>query len=158
MNRKWSGQNLAIMVLLGLAMLVPCFRSASQETAQKFLIVSIPNLHTKTKERVVGFEIHVASGRIASFPDIPVGWNMTINNDASWDAEVRASSTVGAAALAPSCFHEFLIVERDESLKRPFKIWGDIVVTEDFAVERHVTVETKDFSLKKTGTRSSTCK
>jgi hypothetical protein len=137
--------------LLGLS---PLLLHASHE-ARQTLCVSIPNLQLGNKERVVGFEIHVASGRIAALPNIPIGWNVFVDNSPSWATKIEASSKVGAAAVAPGFFREFLFIEKDESLGVPFQISGEIVVTEDFATERRIRIGMKDFSIKQTGAQHS---
>jgi hypothetical protein len=76
------------------------------------LAVSIPALHATSKERVVEFEIHITSGRIAELPKVPSGWDASIDNNASWNTEIEASSTVGAVALDPPYFRDFLTVEK----------------------------------------------
>lgn len=112
-------------------------------------------LHARNKERVVGFEIHVASGRIAALPNIPIGWNMSVDNNPSWTTEIEASSKVGAAAVTSAFFREFLFIEKDESLGAPLQISGEIVVTQDFATERRIQIGMKDFSIKQTRARHS---
>lgn len=151
MNRKREGFifcALGLVFLLGLGLLL---LHASHEARRQTLCVSIPNLQVGTKERVVGFEIHVASGRIAALPNIPVGWSVSVENNPSWTIEIKASSKVGAAAVAPGFFREFLLIEKDESLDVPFQISGEIVVTEDFATERRIQIGMKDFTIKQTG-------
>ncbi len=150
MNRKREGfifRTLSLVFLVGLG---PLLLPASHEPRRQTLCVSIPNLQVGSKERVVGFEIHIASGRIAALPNIPIGWNVFVDNNPSWTTEIKASSKVGAAAVAPGFFREFLFIEKDESLDVPFQISGEIVVTEDFATERRIRIGMKDFSIKQT--------
>src|SRR6266581_4892915 len=148
MNDKWNDRILSFLVLAVLGAMAPWLLRASHDASHQTLSVSIPKLQLSTKEHVVGFEIHVASGRIAAVPNIPIGWNLSIDNNPSWTTEIEASSKVGAAAVAPDFFREFLFVERDKSPDVPFRMWGEIVVTEDFATERHIRMEGKDFGLK----------
>jgi len=81
---------------------------------------------------VVGFEIQIKSGRVVSFPTVPTGWDISIDNDPSWDTQLRGSSKVGAAALDVKFFGGFLVIEKDESLGLKFEAKGEIIVTEDF--------------------------
>ncbi len=155
MNRKQEGfvfraLGLVFLVSLGLSLL-----HASHEAQRQTLCVSIPNLQLSNKVRVVGFQIHIASGRIAALPNIPVGWNVSVDNNPSWTTEIEASSKVGAAAVDPGFFREFLFIEKDESLDVPFQISGEIVVTEDFATETRIQIGMKDFSIKQTGVQHS---
>jgi len=110
--------------------------------------LSIPALHATSKDRVVGFKFHVKSGRIAQLPNVPIGWNVSVDNDASWNSVIKASSTVGAAAVDPSFLRGFLVVEKNEALGIPFDIEGELVLTEDFKTEKRVKVGVKDLAMK----------
>jgi hypothetical protein len=110
--------------------------------------ISIPGLHAASKERVVGFEIHVKSGRIAQLPNVPIGWNVSVDNDASWNTVIKGTSMVGAAAVDPRFFRGFLVVEKNESLGIPFDLEGEVIVTEDFTTERRIKVGIEDLVLK----------
>jgi hypothetical protein len=155
MNRKREGFIFRALGLVFLVSLGSLLLHASHEARRQTLCVSIPNLQVGNKERVVGFEIHIASGRIAALPDIPIGWNVSIDNDPSWNTKIEGSLKVGAAAVAPGFFREFLFIEKDESLDVPFQISGEIVVTEDFATERRIQIGMKDLSIKPTGAQHS---
>lgn len=112
------------------------------------LLVSLPNLNLQNRERIVGFEFHIQSGRIAQLADLPIGWNISVNNDPSWNTTVEGSVMVGAAALGPEFFRSFLVVDENRSLGLPFAIHGEIVVTRDFAKERRIEVGPRDFVTK----------
>jgi len=158
MNSKRKEFIFLAVGLVAFASLTPLFLHASHEARRQTLSISIPNLQVSDKERVVGFAIHITSGRIAALPNIPIGWDISVDNNASWNTEIKASTTVGAAALAPAFFREFLVVEKNESLDVPFQISGEIVVTENFATERHSQIGMKDFSIKQKGAqRPSAC-
>ncbi len=100
--------------------------------------VSVPRL--APGERVVGFDFQVTSGRIAQLPNLPIGWSLSVDNDPSWNTKIDASVIVGAAALDPSFFQNFLVVEREESLGIAFDMKGEIIVSKDFSTTRRVTV------------------
>jgi len=155
MNSKRKGYLLLTVALLALVSLAPFLLHAGRNAHGQTLSVSIPDVQVNSKERVVGFEIHIASGRIAALPDIPIGWNVSIDNNPSWKTKIAASSTVGAAAVDAGFFRDFLIVEKHESPDLPFHVSGEIVVTEDFTTERHIEIAMKDFELKKTAAQSS---
>jgi hypothetical protein len=101
MNRKREGFIFRALGLVFLVILGPLLLHASHEARRQTVCVSIPNLQIGDKERVVGFEIHVGSGRIAALPDIPIGWNVSIDNDPSWNTKIEGSLKVGAAAVPP---------------------------------------------------------
>lgn len=150
MNEKPRWRVAFALVLVALATVPGYGRAAAHRQA---VSVSIPSLHATGKERVVGFEIHITSGRIIRLSDVPIGWDVSINNDASWNAVARGSSTVGAAAVAPTFFNDFMIVEKDESLGIPFDAQGEVVVTEDFTTERRIKIGIKEFVTKKMAAR-----
>lgn len=98
--------------------------------------LSIGHLAITAHERVVGFEFEIHAARVVSMRDIPVGWDVRVQNNPSWNAVVRGSALVGAAAVGPQFFTRFLRIEENESLGLPFEINGSIVVTTDFIKER----------------------
>jgi len=114
------------------------------------LSVSIPSLNLANNERIVGFEIHTQSGRIAQLPAAPIGWEISINNDPLWNTTTKGSIVVGAAALATDFFQNFLVVEPEKkaSADMLFDLRGDVVVTSDFVSERRIKLSMKDFVLK----------
>ena len=148
-----SGSKRRLSLLLALIAAILGLLDVSEAARGQTLSVSIPTLHATSKERVVGFEIHVTSGRIAELPKVPIGWDVSIDNNASWNTEIKASSTVGAAALDPTFFRDFLVVEKNGSLSVPFDIRGEVVVTQDFATERRIKIAIKDFTLKELARR-----
>lgn len=156
MNKKQKACVFCGLGLVVLANLAPLLLHGSRTARGRTLSVSIPNLQVSAKERVVGFEVHIASGRIAALPNIPIGWNMSIDNDPSWNAKIEGSLRVAAAAVTPSFFCEFLFIERDQSPEVPFRIWGDIVVTEDFTAERHIPIASKDLVLRESAAPNCT--
>ncbi len=119
----------------------------SQPPPGQTLSVSIPNLRMAAKERVVGFELHITSGRIAALPNVPIGWHIAIDNDASWDPAIKASSTVGAAALDRDFFRKFLMIEKDTPLGTPFDVHGEIDVTNNFETARRIKIRMADLTL-----------
>jgi hypothetical protein len=114
---------------------------------RQFVSVSLPALRIAAGERVVGFEFEVTSGRIAQITDIPIGWNISVDNDASWDTKIHASVLVAAAALDGSCFKEFAVIEKEGNTERPFEIKGKIDVSTDFSKVREIQVRMKDFTV-----------
>jgi hypothetical protein len=109
--------------------------------------ISIPTLHMQNNERVVGFELRVRSGRIAQLPNVPIGWNVSVDNDPSWNTKMGGSIAVGAAALDANFFRRFVVVEeeKDAPTEMPFALEGEVIVTTDFSVQRTIRLSTKDF-------------
>jgi hypothetical protein len=111
-------------------------------------VVSIPQLSLEPGERVVGFEVTLRAGRVASLPDVPEEWYLSIENTSA-EAKVRGNIVVGAAALDKEFFQNFLIIEKREILGFRFQIQMEILTTTDFAKETHISLETKDMLLRK---------
>jgi hypothetical protein len=63
---------------------------------------------------------------------MPIGWNLSVDDNSSWNTRVRATVLVPSAALDASFFRSLLAVEKDTSLSLPFGITGEIVVSKDF--------------------------
>jgi len=115
------------------------------------LSVSVPILHVSSGERIVGFEIHVQSGRIAQIPNLPIGWSISVDNDPSWNTEIKGSIAVGAAAVDRTFLRGFIVVEveKDAPSDLPFDLQGEVIVTSDFSTERRIKLSTKDFVTKR---------
>lgn len=144
---------------LSVVAIVPLFSHAVHQARRPDLFISIPHLQLARNERVVGFDIRLASGRIAALPNVPIGWNVSVDNDASWNTEMEASTTIGAAALRPDFFHKFVLVEKHASPGVRFQLSGEVVVTEDFANERHIRLSMKDFETNECAAQDSrTCR
>jgi hypothetical protein len=110
------------------------------------VFVSLPALHVGVGERIVGFHLDVTSGRIAELPDVPPGWNISVNNHASWNTSVDASTTVtSAAALDIEFFRDFIAIEKDANARNSFEIKGEVTVSKDLANVRKIPLGTKDF-------------
>lgn len=136
--------------LAALLLIVPgaAERHAKAEPPRKHLVsLSLPDLRVAQKERIVGFHFELTSGRIAHMRDMPIGWNISVDNDPSWNTKVDASIVVAAAALDPAFFKEFVVIEKNETAGSPFQIEGDITVSGDFSSSRTIRVQMKDFTV-----------
>jgi hypothetical protein len=107
--------------------------------------ISVPEI--QKRERIVGFEVHVRSGRIAQLRNMPIGWKVTVDNDPSWNTVVLGSVEVGAAALDPGFFYRFMVVNSEEysGSGTALSLDGQVVVTSDFIAERTIRLSIKDF-------------
>jgi hypothetical protein len=97
--------------------------------------------------------IHVRSGRIALLPNVPIGWNISVDNDPSWNTVIKGSIDVGAAAMDPDFLRDFVVVEieRDAPSDVHFDLQGEVIVTTDFIKERQIKLSMKDFATKGEG-------
>jgi hypothetical protein len=116
--------------------------------------VSIPRIALSSNERIVGFAVHVQSGRIAQLPKLPIGWTISVDNDPSWRTSLEGPVTVGAASLGTGYFRSFLVIEADKNAiaDMPLRLTGEVVVTSDFVAERHMTLSQIDFATRRIGT------
>jgi hypothetical protein len=146
---------LQLFVLAATFMTFACLPASGQ-----IVSVSVPKLSLAKGERIIGFEVHVKSGRIALLPNIPIGWNMSVDNDPSWETVVKGSIEVGAAATDSDFLREFMVVEKEPggTPGSPLDLSGEVVVTADFKNERHIKLTMKDFITKGAGTDDSSKK
>lgn len=112
--------------------------------------IGLSHLALHSGERIVGFRIRASGAGIAALRSIPMGWTITIDNDASWVTSVSGTVEVGAAALDPAAFRAFMVVRRaDPTLKLPMELSGEIIVM-DLATgspERHITLKPRQFEI-----------
>jgi hypothetical protein len=128
MNRRMRLALLFAVIATAFVILVPgkagAMRIRPTQPHRQFVSVSLPALRIGAGERVVGFDFDVTSGRIAQITDIPIGWNISADNDASWNTKIHAFVLVAAAALNGSYFKDFAVIERESEAETPFEIRG----------------------------------
>jgi hypothetical protein len=117
------------------------------------LSISIRHLKLAPGERIVGVDLHLTSAMVSSIPKIPFGWNLTIDNDPSWDTSFKGGIVVGAAALDEKDLRDFVIVEIDEKYN-PFAMTGEVIVTSDFQSERRISLHMENLEFKAVKVRS----
>jgi hypothetical protein len=142
---------LQLFVLAATFMTCACLPASGQ-----IVSVSVPKLSLAKGERIIGFEVHVRSGRVALLPNIPIGWNMSVDNDPSWETVVKGSIEVGGAATDADFLREFMVVEKEPGTSdSSLDLSGEVVVTSDFKNERHIKLAMKDFVTKGAGADDS---
>jgi hypothetical protein len=110
----------------------------------------------KKNERLLSFKIAISAGRIVSLRDIPIGWDVHIDNNASWNTNISANATVVAAALESDFLKDFLVIEKAEPPLVPFAINAQIgMFTQGTEEQRSVQLKTKDVRLRKLSTKKS---
>jgi hypothetical protein len=121
-----------------------CLSSGAQ--SGRLRTFSVGNLSLQKNERIVGLEVDVAAGAFDSITKLPVGWTVTIDNDASWQTKVQASVQVGAASLSPESLQKVLLIVRENEFgDLKFNISGIVIVTTDFKTERRIPLRQSDF-------------
>jgi len=97
---------------------------------------------------VVSFEVDVTAGAFESASNLPVGWYIAIDNDASWQTKITANTTVGAAALKPEEFEKLRFsIDKNESGGLKFRLSGIVSVTKDFQKSRPIPLKMGDFAV-----------
>jgi hypothetical protein len=137
-------QHALVIAISLIAAIAPATASPSEPD---LLIVSIPHIDAQPGERVVGFHLILSAGAVRRLDHIPVGWSISIDNDASWKTSITATVEVGAAALDPSFFQHFLTVQKNEFGDVKFALGGEVSLTKDFATERKITLTKESFEV-----------
>ena len=120
--------------------------AAAGQTAE--YTVSIPSPQISTGELVVSFEIDVTAGAFQSVSNMPVGWYLVVDNDASWRTKIEANTTVGAASLKPEDPRKLrFVVRKNEFRDLKFELAGAVSVTKDYQKERRLQLKMSDFAL-----------
>jgi len=144
-----------------LRLLAVLFMASCGVRAQcQIMSVSVPDLALGKGERIVGFEVHIRSGRIALLPNVPIGWNMSIDNNPSWNTVVKGSIEVGGAAADKDFLQDFIVIEKqpDAPSDAPFSLQGEVIVTSDFKSEKRIKLSMKDFAVRGAGATKTTTK
>ena len=103
---------IAVAVFFGLA-----FSSRAEEGPTYRL--SFPALRLMPGERVAKFDLHIRSAMIVGIRSVPVGWQINIDNDPSWQTEISGTAVVGAAFLSPSALRPWFLSLLPEPNRRP---------------------------------------
>jgi hypothetical protein len=104
----------------------------------------------RSGERIVGLELHIVAGAFDSFDSLPVGWYITIDNDASWQTSVEANARVGAAALDMGSLRKIRVgILENEFNDLKFQVSGTVIVTTDFVNERRIELTANNFGPEK---------
>jgi hypothetical protein len=111
--------------------------AATAASASTLWLVSAERAVLQPGERIVGFELTVTSGRIASVPTVPVGWSVEVENYPTWRTQMTGTILIGAAALAPGNLRDFVVVEAHDENGR-FDVTLVLTVTADFQRERRL--------------------
>jgi hypothetical protein len=137
---------ISVLFLVLISVVCVPIREAISGELQSMSIRSMP---IQSKERIGGFVVRITAGRIARLTSVPIGWNISIDNDPSWNTSITGSLTVGAAALGPDFFKDFLVIEMNEYMGLKFNVVMEVVVTKDFQSERTISLGLRDLILRK---------
>lgn len=98
---------------------------------------------------VLAFEVDVVAGAFDGINNLPVGWSVVVDNDASWQTHIKANSTVGAAGLESEELRKIIFhLRKNEFGDLKFDVSGSVSITKDYEKEEKVRLEMKDFLVK----------
>jgi hypothetical protein len=137
-----------LAILLLLLMVVP-INMGSAEKMETYS-VSVSELETSSGEVIVSFAINVTAGAIQSVVNIPVGWYLAVDNDASWQTKIKANTIIGAASLSVEDLRRMkLIIKKNEFMDLKFGLSGIVCFTKDYKKERQLSLRMTNFSIRK---------
>lgn len=109
--------------------------------------VSIPAIKATSDESIINIEVAVNAGTIQAVSNIPLGWQIHIDNDANWISHVRANATVGAASLAADELKRVVFnIRRNEADNFKFTITGTAALATTFE-KRKLDLTMQDFTM-----------
>lgn len=137
----------APMVCYALILLAMPFDLCSTENIERYGI-SISNLQMADDEKIVSFTFRMTAAAVQSVENIPVGWYLTVDNDASWQTHIKANTMIGSAALTLEEFKSLkLIIKKNEFMDLKFGLSATVSLTKDYEKERQVSITMSDFSI-----------
>ena len=118
---------------------------AQSQPSYPTVSVSVRHLDLSRGERVVSFQIALSGAVMQDVVNLPVGWNLTIDNNASWQTNLNGQSIVGAAALNANEIEKLrLTVKKDASISK-FTVSGVVSATKDWEKFREIPLKADDF-------------
>jgi hypothetical protein len=109
--------------------------------------ITIPSLKATADESIIFVEVVVNAGTIQSVSNIPIGWQVRIDNDANWISKIRANAMVGAATLSPDELKRIVFnVRRNETDTFKFNVTGTASLSKTFD-KRKLDMTMGDFTL-----------
>ena len=84
----------------------------------------------------MGFTFNIAGGGVAELAHVPAGWQISIDNDPSWQSSITGQAIVGAAALAPADVQAmFSVAEAPQAIAADlglkFSLHGDLTIMQN---------------------------
>jgi hypothetical protein len=139
MDMRWF----RFLCSVGMILVLIRFAGAAQNIES--CTVSISNLKISNGEVIGAFELDVTAGAIQAVQNLPVGWYVVIDNDASWRAKLAANTTVGAASLTSQELKNIRLVIKKGEPDLAFNLSGVVSITKDYKSERKVELKMSDF-------------
>ncbi|MGA2224490.1 MAG: hypothetical protein ABSH41_08625 [Syntrophobacteraceae bacterium] len=139
-----------IFVFTAITVFLLCFVTAG--LCQEVLNLSIPcsSLGLIEGERVGAFEVKITGGEIVSFPNVPRGWGLFIDNEPNQKTRIGGNAIVGTAFLEPGFFDDFISIMTHHPDRESLKIKITIgTMTNITLKERWFDLDKNDLVLKK---------
>jgi hypothetical protein len=144
---KSAGRGSSRLKAVTLLFLLLCAAQSIADGGRRYT-VRVTSFPLAAKERIVSFEIQITAGIFRNIANLPPGWNLQIDNDASWNTSVTANIMVGAAALSAEEFKKLhFVIEKSEDKTLDFHVVGKVVVTEAFEKTITEELQSSDFVL-----------
>lgn len=126
------------------------FVAPSRAAETQTYAVSFSNVKAASGEVIVSLQVKAIAGAFVGVLNLPVGWYVDINNDPSWQTEIKANTIVGAASLTPEDLRKLkFLVLKNEFGDLKFSITGDISVTKDYEKEHQLKLNMGDFAVRR---------
>jgi hypothetical protein len=125
---------------------IGAFLSSSAAAQNGNYAISFSNLGASGDEVIVSLEIDVTAGAFVDILNLPVGWYITVDNDGSWQTEIKANTLVGAASLPPDKLKTLqFVIRKNEFEDLKFKVTGVVSLTKNYEKERQHKLNMSDF-------------
>jgi len=104
---------------------------AQQRGPSHIMLPSLP-----AGARVMGFTFDITGGGVSALARAPAGWQISIDNDPSWQSSITGQAIVGAAALAPADVQAmFSVAEAPQAIAADlglkFSLHGDLTIMQN---------------------------
>jgi len=99
-----------IFISTAITALLLCFAAAG--ICQEVLSLSIPSssLGLQDGERIGAFEVKITGGEIVSFPNVPRGWGIFIDNEPNQKTRIGGNAVVYTAFQEANFFDDFISI------------------------------------------------
>lgn len=84
---------------------------------------------------------------VQSISNLPLGWDVQVDNDPSWHTTIKGNIRVGAAGLGANEFCKLRIAIQKDTTYSKFSVSGKVAVTTDFEKTRNIALVGGDFKL-----------
>lgn len=106
----------------------------------------LQGIHLQAGERIEGVDISIKAGAFAGVSGLPAGWTITVDNDPSWQTNLKGDAKVGAATVDASSIQKLnIVIHKFEFGDLKFQVSGTLLVTMDFESLRKIPLSRENF-------------